>query len=82
MSSIANAPKGGIGEVKNCKDAVTVREVARGLAQDDEDWDADCWQGIAEGREEEISQAEKSKIYCKFQLIQNDLNLPTLLLSK
>ena len=42
VSSIANAPKGGIGEVKNYKDAVTVCEVAMGLAQDDEDWDADC----------------------------------------
>ena len=42
VSSIANAPKGGIGEVKNYMDAVAVCEVARGLAQDDEDWDADC----------------------------------------
>ena len=39
---VANAPKGGIGEVKNYKDAVAVCEVARSLAQDDEDWDADC----------------------------------------
>ena len=55
----------GIGEVKNYKDAVAVCEVAMGLAQDDEDWDAACWQDTVEGRGEEVIEAEKSKIYCE-----------------
>ena len=47
---------------KNDKDAVAVYEEVRGLPQD-EDWDAACWQGTAEGRGEEVSEAVRSKIY-------------------